>query len=222
MPNPIIHITAAVVAGYAVGYHEDNRGYFILLLALLHELIDIDHVLTPGFKTLHNIFVFVIFPVFLYAILSFIEVGRGTTKLQRLAIVFFAMMLTHFFLDLLYGAPMPLLYPVSSETFTLNLAESSIKARDWAISPYVVFTPQQSVILTWLLSILLLRFVEDGLYEGWRPLINKSVRKIVMLLLRRNEAGNPRFAIANEVPVPLILDSPPELKIYGSGGREGI
>jgi hypothetical protein len=124
--QPVVHFLLSIVAGLGVGLHYDNKHkkyLLIFLLALATTCIDLDHLLPiykeNGIKILHNFFVFIVLPSFLFLVFYVHERERKSSLGQRACLLLSVMFLGHMFLDGISGT-MSFFYPLHPDMFTLN------------------------------------------------------------------------------------------------------
>jgi membrane-bound metal-dependent hydrolase YbcI (DUF457 family) len=112
MPDPITHVIVATSLLWLF-WDKKYRNY-VLLLAPLAVLLDIDHLLPPYHRLLlHNLFILV-------PIISLALYARFRTKndlLYNVALIATFFLFSHLLLDLFTGAGVPLFYPLSAATF---------------------------------------------------------------------------------------------------------
>jgi hypothetical protein len=164
--QPIAHFLLSVIAGIGVGLHLEGKVkkyLIIMILALLTTAIDLDHLLPiytqSGIKAFHNIFVFVLFPVFVFMVSAIYERNKLTTSYQRISILLAVMFVGHMCQDGMTGG-LPLFYPMQEERFT-------VAAIGFTVDPVLFsFTSQQSLLLIWGGIIALANIVEKVIFNN--------------------------------------------------------
>jgi len=210
--NPLIHFLASIVVGIGVGLHHKRKYTIILVLASLCLFVDLDH-LIGGPKAdsymFHNVFVFITLPLTIFLVCYLYEVVKreGSTKYQRISLVFIVMLVGHMFLDGIDGGAMALYYPLSSNQYVLS--DISFEPH-----PYVSLSSEQTLLLIWGLIILATNLIETRIYkrhEGFYddiftyleyPKRNRWTRKLKMLMRRtfrkRDGLSDDPYVFENE------------------------
>lgn len=161
--TPIIHFLASIVAGIGIGLHYKRKYSLILLLAFIALFPDLDHFIPTmgqGIKAFHNVYVFFTLPLIIFLICYLYELTRkeGSTKYQRIGLVFFVMLVGHMFLDGIEGGAMTLYFPLSTEQFVLS---------DISFSPhpYFALSSAQTLLIIWGAIILATNLIETRIYN---------------------------------------------------------
>ena len=112
MPDPITHLIVATSLVWLF-WRRSTRNY-VLLMAPLAVLPDLDHLLPPFHRLLlHNVFILV--PTIGLALYARLRAKNDVLFNVALIATFF--LLSHLLLDLFTGAGVPLYYPFSATTF---------------------------------------------------------------------------------------------------------
>ncbi|MBN2013895.1 MAG: metal-dependent hydrolase [Candidatus Altiarchaeota archaeon] len=106
--DSLYHFVFALVGGYVLvkGLNVRYSFPFLVVLAFLSTLIDVDHLWQS--QIFHNLFVLV--PVLFVFFVSFLFKHRG---IKLYSLVLFVMVFGHLLADMTFGIGIPLFYPLS-------------------------------------------------------------------------------------------------------------
>jgi hypothetical protein len=115
MPDPLIHITVAVLAVWL--FYDKKYRHYALLLFPLAVLPDIDHFIPNEHRILlHNLFI--ILPVL--AIALYARLKAKNVVLYNIALIASFFLLSHVVLDFFTDAGVPLFYPLIAAKYAFT------------------------------------------------------------------------------------------------------
>ncbi|MEM3396679.1 MAG: helix-turn-helix domain-containing protein [Thermoplasmata archaeon] len=163
--NPVFtdvafHILISFVLALIINVKLKHK-YWLYITATIgiNGLIDSDHFISAllgDVNIFHNIFVFVVIPLGFYALAFFYGQKKGKGVYPAIALMVFAITLSHMYLDVAAGTPIFLQYPISTTKFIFN---PSLTVN----SGFVVLRTQETALL--ILGLLALAFNRVAAYH---------------------------------------------------------
>lgn len=213
--NPVFtdvafHILISFILALIVNVRLRHKYWLYLMAAIaINFFIDGDHFLAPFFNNVgifHNMFVFVIIPLAIYGIAFIYGQKKRKGVYPAIALMFFAITLSHLFIDAADGSPIFLQFPLSTTKFIFNPA-ISIKTSFFALRT------QECALL--LLGILALAFNRIAAYHQHSTLLENSeprrlysLRKVmdrgmaqILILLRIREMAPHEITAFTGIPL---------------------
>jgi hypothetical protein len=203
--NPLIHFLVSVVAGLGIGLHHKRKYTIIIVLAAFSLFVDLDHFLGSSQRSIHifhNVFFFITFPLIIFLIFYLYEVlnRKGSTKLQRISLLFLVMLVGHMFIDGIDCGAMALYYPLTTSQYVLTDISLSLH-------PYFSLTSEQTLLLIFGVIILIANLIEtriykrhEGFYEDIFALLEYPKQHLWRLKLKkliRRALGKAKRAMVN-------------------------
>ncbi|MGB9635806.1 MAG: helix-turn-helix domain-containing protein [Thermoplasmata archaeon] len=179
----LFHIIISFVLALIVNVKVKHKYWLYLGAAIgINGFIDSDHLISIYFGNVnifHNMFVFVIIPLAIYGIAFAYGALKRNPIFPVIALMIFAITLSHMYLDVAAGTPILLQYPFSTNKFIFNPSLS-------VNSGYVVIRTQEMALL--LLGIIAFAFNRVAAYHYSHAWTDEEGRKegvIVAWALRK-------------------------------------
>lgn len=163
--NPVFtdvafHILISFILSIIINVKLKHKYWLYIAAAIgINGFIDADHFISSLFgdvSIFHNMFVFVLLPLVLYAVAFVYGRKRRTGVYPSIALLMFAITLSHMYLDVAGGTPIFLEYPLSTTKFIFNPSLS-------VNSGFVVIRNQETALI--LLGLLALAFNRVAAYH---------------------------------------------------------
>jgi|WetSurMetagenome_2_1015567.scaffolds.fasta_scaffold64841_3 hypothetical protein len=128
--DSLSHFIFSVLAGMAVGLHKKHKLRYVVFIASLAVLLDLDHFLVPlGYLTehrsMHTVYFAILAPAVLFLISYYYERNTGKDRYQTFFLLLGIMLTGHLIADMIEG-PVKIFYPLSS--MNINLPKVNIQA----------------------------------------------------------------------------------------------
>lgn len=157
--DTLFHFVFSVMAGMAV-FKGKHKIPAVLTLAFLSVLVDVDHFFGMSARgTFHNVFIVIGVPLTAFFLFYFYE-DKKSIKLQTYALTLMVMLAGHVAADMFYNGEVRLLYPFSSEAFTVP--STLVLATDRFYSP--IISRDGISLAVYSIILMLVFFVEDLIY----------------------------------------------------------